>query len=85
MALKDWKKDKDVAYAWNKFYTKYKYNRLQLWIYENNNSVLSNYRGIIEVQFLDYTSKYHSNIRVLRRFKTKSAALKFAKQYMRTH
>ena len=73
MALKDWKKKQ------------YESNVI---FYENNKTkdvgLLKKGKGVYQVGFgVDYGGGI--SFRILRNFKTRSQALKFAEQYMRSH
>lgn len=78
MALKDWKRDgKD---RWTKWLAGSK--GITIYIYKPMYKEKGNYQLIRDN--LDY-NKLHNLGNIIKHFKTKSSALKFAKSYMRKH
>lgn len=74
MALKDWKKDSE------KYYTKPYYGgQLKIGIY---NSIVHK-SWIVQVDGGSY--HFNNNINFVKKFKTKSQALAYARAYMRKH
>lgn len=82
MALKDWKKNKKEKHTWHKenpktwqFWTIQVYTTAGLYISKLNKDLKG---WIVEISGSDIS-------RITKQFKTKAQALKYAKQYMRSH